>query len=83
MNCWRPYAGAGRCRPTLRALPASTFEEGRYEWLERPRDPGAHGLDWWTYPRLIDLAKGAARGLGLRERGKADASRPRAAASTL
>ena len=44
----------------LRAAPESAFEQGRYENGWNARQILAHVASIeWTYPRLIDIAKGA------------------------
>jgi hypothetical protein len=49
-----------RAATTLAAVPAPKFEEGRYESGWNGRQILAHMASIeWTYPRLLDLAKGA------------------------
>ena len=45
---------------TVRALPAASLEQGRYENGWNGRQILAHVASAeWTYPRLIDIARGA------------------------
>jgi hypothetical protein len=49
-----------RAATTLASVPAEKFEEGRYESGWNGRQILAHMASIeWTYPRLLDLAKGA------------------------
>jgi hypothetical protein len=53
-------AGAADALARLRALPPEEFEQGRYENGWNGRQILAHIASIeWTYPRLLDVAKGA------------------------
>jgi len=55
----------------LRALPEATFDEGRYENGWNGRQILAHIASIeWTYPRLIELARGAERPWASQEGGR-------------
>ena len=55
-------SGAADTVARLRSLPAETFEQGRYENGWNGRQILAHIASIeWTYPRLVDLARGASQ----------------------